>query len=80
MYKTLGGYNWSDLFHPAVRNETIIQTTAAPIVESIYTESVSERTTTLDDDNILAAASDLKSSIQGLKAVRIAMSSSYIHK
>lgn len=72
MYKTLGGYNWSDLFHPVLRNETIIQAPVAPIVTPIYTETVTDRTSNFDDENILTQASDLQTSIQGLKAVSIA--------
>lgn len=71
MYKTLGGYNWIDLFHPVLGNETIIQPSIVPIVETtVYTETTSEHTTHFDDGgNILTTASDLQTSIQGLKAV-----------
>lgn len=73
MYKTLGGYNWSDLFHPVLRNETIIQAPPAPIATPIFTETVTDRTSNFDDENILAQASDLQTSIQGLKAVSAAL-------
>lgn len=68
MYKTLGGYNWIDLFNPILRNETI-QASAAPVVESIHAESMDETATHFNEENILTTASDLKTSIQGLKAV-----------
>lgn len=75
MYKTLGGYNWSDLFHPILRNETtIVQMSTAPIIDSIYTESIGDHASNFDEENILTAASDLKTSIQGLKAVSISIS------
>lgn len=70
MYKTLGGYNWTDLFSNSTSNVTI----PVPQKESIVM-------TPLDDDGfpddqiesldktILESAKELQSSFHGLKAV-----------
>lgn len=86
MYKTLGGYNWSDLFHPVLQNETIALAPAAPIVDDPYTEPFgepfgdpfNEPATNFEEENILATASDLQTSIQGLKAVSLTVTCLHI--
>lgn len=72
MYKTLGGYNWSDLF----ANSTSNATCAIPMTDAIMTSEVvddgfgefTEEQSTLDK-SILESAKELQSSFHGLKAV-----------
>lgn len=71
MYKTLGGYNWSDLF----ANNTANATCAAPPKEAIvstplddgFSEFTEEQASL--DKSILESAKELQSSFHGLKAV-----------
>lgn len=71
MYKTLGGYNWSDLFVNGT-TENLNQT--CPLTQPIVTtpapddDFFDEPTESLDK-SILESAKDLQSSFQGLKAV-----------
>lgn len=71
MYKTLGGYNWSDLFHNATNNATF-----APPLKSPLTAAPSINEFDFDDEHetiektILDSAKELQISFHGLKAVR----------
>lgn len=71
MYKTLGGYNWSDLFNNVTNNATSTIPLKSPLTETLF----------MDDDfdfndeqesiekTILDSAKDLQTSFHGLKAV-----------
>lgn len=76
MYKTLGGYNWSDLFlaMPGNSTEKCAAPTVAPtmlnnpLVDAEFETFGDEQFDTLDK-SILASAKDLQLSFHGLKAV-----------
>lgn len=70
MYKTLGGYNWSDLFANNVTNTT----NAIPLKDSIVTTPLTDDffgddDSQTDDMSIIDSAKELQSSFHGLKAV-----------
>lgn len=86
MYKTLGGYNWTDIFIKPEINETISITVsslqynvAEPIEGMIPTEPpIADEcqfdpieTTETFDTTIFESAKELQSSFRGLKAVSI---------
>lgn len=71
MYKTLGGYNWSDLFANNTANGTCaVPPTEAPVTTPLddgFSEFTEEQATL--DKSILESAKELQSSFHGLKAV-----------
>lgn len=69
MYKTLGGYNWSDLFNPAIQNGTVVDVLQPAPIDNSFDSFDEPLSSGLNDENIMATASDMKSSIQDLKAV-----------
>lgn len=71
MYKTLGGYNWTDLFSNSTSSNL---TSTVPVKEAINTQTLSDPD--FDDEpmesldkTILESAKELQSSFHGLKAV-----------
>lgn len=75
MYKTLGGYNWSDLFMTPAQNSTV---TVNPLQQHLNEPDIqlaAPGTLTADeqfetfDKTILQSAKELQSSFHGLKAV-----------
>lgn len=78
MYKTLGGYNWSDLFISVTTNKTEpIKTAQMPnlISEHLMTTTVNvnaeDQPFEIPDKSIFESAKELQSSFHGLKAVCI---------
>lgn len=84
MYKTLGGYNWTDIFIKPETNETISANVSSlqhdvvdpievmiPTVSSIAEEDQFDpiETTETIDTTIFESAKELQSSFRGLKAV-----------
>lgn len=81
MYKTLGGYNWTDIFIKSETNEIISVTVSslqpdivAPL--EVMTPPIAEKdqfdpidTTETIDTTIFESAKELQSSFRGLKAV-----------
>lgn len=72
MYKTLGGYNWSDLFVNNAANITSAvpakePSIITPLPDDGFSEFTAEQETV--DKTILESAKDLQSSFHGLKAV-----------
>lgn len=79
MYKTLGGYNWSDLFKTSyLLNETIYETTTDIIqpIDPFESVAILEDNISNTDQSILETAQDMQSSLDGLKAVNI----NYYHR
>lgn len=75
MYKTLGGYNWSDLFLAMPGNSTekcalptVAPIQATPLATGEFDAFTDEQFDTLDK-SILASAKELQLSFHGLKAV-----------
>lgn len=82
MYKTLGGYNWSDLFAALPQNNTekCAATTGAPILattigdanfDASFDAGFDDQQFDTLDKSILASAKDLQLSFHGLKAVSV---------
>lgn len=72
MYKTLGGYNWSDLFRANATGEAErFATEQAAIVDSAEEFDEMEK-------DIFTSAKELHSSFQGLKAVWHSMLKQYL--
>lgn len=67
MYKTLGGYNWSDLFKATLNADDECPLNSEPIVEASGFEGSGNFIET--EPNILTSAKELHTSFQGLKAV-----------
>lgn len=69
MYKTLGGYNWSDLF----ANNSTNTTNTFELKEAAFTTPLTDAEFGDDEPtlekSILESAKDLQSSFHGLKAV-----------
>lgn len=86
MYKTLGGYNWTDIFIQSDTNETISATVSSlqrnivkPIEVMIPTEPPIDEEDQFDpietmDTTIFESAKELQSSFRGLKAVSVHLS------
>lgn len=78
MYKTLGGYNWSDLFISITSNSTE-KCAAPPMLSILDTPVLDADFNTFSDDQqfatldkgILESAKELQLSFHGLKAVSI---------
>lgn len=82
MYKTLGGYNWSDLFVALPQNNTekCSASTEAPILattlgdanfDASFDAAFDDQQFDTLDKSILASAKDLQLSFHGLKAVSV---------
>lgn len=76
MYKTLGGYNWSDLFTNIVHNQTESLPDAplkSSLNEHLTTSSVNvnaeDQQFDIPEKSIFESAKELQSSFHGLKAV-----------
>lgn len=70
MYKTLGGYNWTDLFINATTNATNTNPMREPmIIDSMADAGLSDESTESLDKTIFDSAKELQSSFHGLKAV-----------
>lgn len=72
MYKTLGGYNWSDIFKdtlPVADNECSIA--SEPLVDGSGSGFDSIEDFSEIEKGIMTSAKELQSSFQGLKAVII---------
>lgn len=81
MYKTLGGYNWSDLFRNVTNNATNAipfeePVDATPIIDPDFNDEPMEAY----DQTILDSAKELQSSFHGLKAVSFCRSNPTILK
>lgn len=69
MYKTLGGYNWSDIFKATLPgDDECLATTESSIIEGSGFEASGDFIE--NETNILASAKELHTSFQGLKTVR----------
>lgn len=72
MYKTLGGYNWSDLFGNNTSNSTNISPISEPIITTpLPDDDFNDEPIESLDKSIFESAKDLQSSFQGLKAVSL---------
>lgn len=72
MYKTLGGYSWTDLFINATSNATnTVQSLKEPnkIPITVTVDEFGAEETVPLDKTILDSAKELQSSFHGLKAV-----------
>lgn len=74
MYKTLGGYSWTDLFFNATANATntvqpAMQSNRIPVTVTEFDFDTEE--TISFDKTILDSAKELQSSFHGLKAVKL---------
>lgn len=70
MYKTLGGYNWSDLFGNNTSNSTNISPISEPIITTpLPDDDFNDEPIESLDKSIFESAKDLQSSFHGLKAV-----------
>lgn len=68
MYKTLGGYNWSDLFYNAPNNATFAPPLKSPLNAAPMDEFDFDEHETIEK-TILDSAKELQISFHGLKAV-----------
>lgn len=78
MYKTLGGYNWSDLFISIPNNSTekcaappIVPDLATPVLDADFNTFIDDQQFATIDKGILESAKELQLSFHGLKAVSI---------
>lgn len=77
MYKTLGGYNWTDLFINATTNATNISPLKEPLIMSTLADTgfgdvgFGDEPIESLDKTIFDSAKELQSSFHGLKAVSV---------
>lgn len=71
MYKTLGGYNWSDLFYNITNNTTNTIPLKSPLTETTFSDDDFNDEQDTIEKTILDSAKELQTSLHGLKAVRV---------